>query len=47
MSLIEMDVLRNEHTARLMFFLNAQKRKPFTSFFATNKEILTSKLFLT
>ena len=46
MSLIEMDLLANEHTARLTFSLNAQKIKPFNSFSVTNKVFLTSKSFL-
>ena len=41
MSLIEMDVLANESAARLMFILNAQKRKPFNSFSVTDKGFLT------
>ena len=46
MSLIEMDLLANEHTARLTFCLNAQKIKPLNSFSVTNKRFLTSKSFL-
>ena len=46
MSLIEMDLLANEHTARLTFCLNAHKIKPFTLFSVTNKGFLTSKSFL-
>ena len=46
MSVIEMDLLASEHTARLTFCLNAQKIKPFNSFSVTNKGFLTSKSFL-
>ena len=46
MSLIEMDLLAKEHTARLTFCLNAQKIKPFNSFSVTNKGLLTLKSFL-
>ena len=46
MSLIEMDLLANEHTARLTFCLHAQKIKPFNSFSVINKGFLTLKSFL-
>ena len=46
MSVIEMDLLANEHTGRLTFCLIAQKIKPLNSFSVTNKGFLTSKSFL-
>ena len=46
MSLIEMDLLANKHTARLTFCFNAQNIKLFNSFSVTNKGFLTLKSFL-